>query len=164
MQAYVYALQDPQHEDHVTLQREGKYLICSIQNSITRNEIAIELGVVQMVYDKDTVAASNRSIMALGSNPLLEPKSIRPAVMHKFIVAHAVEDMRNLAKFVFLRVFAESGEDTIGNDSLSDYCSDNIHYSKYLFENLLLFLQMSIDSKVSCVKHREGHVSYFLVI
>lgn len=149
MQAFVYSLQSPDQENNITLQREGKYLICNIQDIKSKNEIAIELDAVQMVYDKDTVAASGQSIVALGNRPLLEPKTLSPTVTHKFTVAPFLEDLRRLAKFVFLRVFADSSDDIIGDDRLSDYCGDNKHYSKELFQNLVSFIRSFIDSKVS---------------
>ncbi|KAF1797029.1 hypothetical protein FB192DRAFT_1401776 [Mucor lusitanicus] len=149
MQAFVYSLQSPDQENNITLQREGKYLICNIQDIKSKNEIAIELDAVQMVYDKDTVAASGQSIVALGNRPLLEPKTLSPTVTHKFTVAPFLEDLRRLAKFVFLRVFADSSDDIIGDDRLSDYCGDNKHYSKELFQNLVSFIRSFIDSKIT---------------
>ncbi|GAN09466.1 hypothetical protein MAM1_0269c08995 [Mucor ambiguus] len=97
----------------------------------TRNEITIELGAAQMVWQS-----------------LLEPKALRPTVIHKVTVAPSWEDMRRLAKFIFLRIFAGSSDDIIGDDNLSDYCSDNVHYNKKLFQNLLRFVLMSVSRKV----------------
>lgn len=152
LQAYLYSLQRPQHKDNINLQKEERYLICNIQNMATSGKVTVELGAVQMVYDKDLVAASNKSILTLGSNPLLEPKSLCPTVRHTFSIVPSLNDMKNLAKFLFLKIFAESSDGIIGNDSYSDYCSDNKYYDKELFEELLRFLRMSINSNVSCGK------------
>ncbi|EPB83530.1 hypothetical protein HMPREF1544_09691 [Mucor circinelloides 1006PhL] len=148
LQAYLYSLQDPQHVDNINLQKEGRYLICNIQNMATRGRVTVELGAVQMVYDKDLVAASNKSILTLGSNPLLEPKSLCPTVRHTLSFVPSLNDMKNLAKFLFLKIFAESSDEKIGNDSYSDYCSDNKYYDKVLFEELLRLLRISINSNV----------------
>lgn len=162
LQAYLYSLQDPQHVDNINLQKEGRYLICNIQNMATRGRVTVELGAVQMVYDKDLVAASNKSILTLGSNPLLEPKSLCPTVRHTLSFVPSLNDMKNLAKFLFLKIFAESSDEKIGNDSYSDYCSDNKYYDKVLFEELLRLLRISINSNVSCGKCCEGQLSHYL--
>lgn len=131
------------------MQRERKYIICNLEKVAEKNKVSVKLDTIRMVYDKDIIAASEASVQALGKDVVLFPKLLCPTVNFHVSIDPSLDKMKKLAKFIFLKVFAASPEEQIGNDTLLDYYRDNEYYPSIWLERLLFQI---VDSNFTKVK------------
>lgn len=122
--------------DH--MEREKSYMMCSLEKVADKDAMLLSIDAVRAVYDPDLILASNRPITALGHNAIFSPKLLIPTFRIEISLPPPLEKLKNLAKFLFLRVFADSEDTTIGDDTLFDYYYyDNSFYSAKLIQDLI---------------------------
>ncbi|KAL9539304.1 hypothetical protein MBANPS3_010343 [Mucor bainieri] len=123
--------------NEVRLQRERKYILCDIQKMAGQNKLKVVVNTAKMVYDPDFVKASKRSLTLLGEDAPLVPKMLDSILSTELSFNCSLDKMKKFAKLVFLKVFAKSSDDTIGDDVLEDYYSKNPHYNENFMHRLI---------------------------
>lgn len=110
------------------LQREKKYLFCNLKKMVDQDKVLLSANFIRAVYDPDLIAASRRSMAALGGETLLWPKLVAPPLTVEIPVSPAIEGINNLVSFLYMKVFAD---DSIGlnHQELDDYNTDSKHNS-----------------------------------
>lgn len=112
----------------LNFKKEGKYISLNIKKVFNENKLLLTLDIIRAVYDPDLVAASGRSITALGGDTVLSPKFLYPTAIFEIPIHSSIEKMNNLARFLFIKVFENSKDDQY-HTLLDDYNSDNYSQS-----------------------------------
>lgn len=120
------------------LKRERKYMICNLQNIVESSKLSITINITKALYDPDFIAASKKSVALLSQTIILSPKPLSPAVTFEISVPRSVDTLLKISKFLFLKVFADSNEEIMGNNTISDYyLYDNKYYTGRFMHNLI---------------------------
>lgn len=144
----LYYYQSRRHTLHDTLklQREKKYMICNIQKMAKQTKLLVTINTARMVYDPDFAKAS---LALLGENTPLVPKILDTVLSIELPVGCPLDKMKKVAKLLFVKVFAESPDDTIGDDTLTDYYFNNAYYSESFLRDFMLAISGDYEPKVS---------------
>lgn len=118
----------------LNFKKERKYILFNIKKAFNENKLLLTLDIIRAVYDPDLVAASGRSITALGRDTILSPKFLYPTAIFEIPIYLPKEKMNNLARFLFIKVF-ENLKDDQYHTLLDDYNSDN--YSQSVIHRLI---------------------------
>ncbi|GAN06023.1 hypothetical protein MAM1_0108c05499 [Mucor ambiguus] len=108
---------------NLKLQREEKYFLCNLQKVFGQDKLLVSANFIRAVYDPDLIAASGRSMTALGGEILLSTKLLTPPLIFEIPISPAIDSMNNLAKFLSMKVFTH-GDDDLNHDELDDYTTD----------------------------------------
>lgn len=152
-ECYLYSIQSSEKliRNDMRLQRERKYIICNIQKMAKQSKFLVTLETIQMVYDPDFVDASQGSIATLDKNALLSPKILNKIASLEIPVNCFLNKMEKVAKSIFLKVFAETPTDVIGNDTLIDYYSSNKYYPACFMLQFLTCIRIEDKKNVSSI-------------
>jgi hypothetical protein len=118
----------------VNLKKEKKYILFNIKKDFNENKLLLTLDIIRLVYDPDLVAASGRSLTALGENTIISPKFLCPTAIFEIPIPSSIEKMNSLARFLFNKVFVNSKDDKY-HALLDDYNIDN--YSQSTIHSLI---------------------------
>jgi len=83
---------------------------------------------IRAVYDPDLIAASGRSMAALGGNVMLTSKLVSQPLLLEIPVQSILAKINCLAVFLYNRVFAGEEEDS-SPTQLEEYNTDSNHSS-----------------------------------
>ncbi|KAL7326095.1 hypothetical protein PS15p_208486 [Mucor circinelloides] len=131
------------------LQREKKYLLLSLQKIYNQRSLLLTVNFIRGVYDPDLIAASGRSMTALGGNTIITPKVLCLPMSIEIPIESTLAKMDKLANFLYIKVFAGEVEDS-GPTQLDDYnadsnCGSLIHF---LIHSILLAINNDKRHKV----------------
>ncbi|CAO3641730.1 unnamed protein product [Mucor fragilis] len=87
------------------LEREKKYLLCTLQKTRNYRQLMLTVNFVRAVYDPDLIAASGRSMTALGENMVLSSKLVSPPFSAEIPIESALAKIDSLAEFLYNKVF-----------------------------------------------------------
>ncbi|KAG1122303.1 hypothetical protein G6F42_011607 [Rhizopus arrhizus] len=110
------------------LQREKKYLLLSLQKIYNQRSLLLTVNFIRGVYDPDLIAASGRSMTALGGNTITTPKVLCLPMSIEIPIESTLAKMDKLANFLYVKVFAGEVEDS-GPTQLDDYNTDSSYRS-----------------------------------
>lgn len=146
--AYFYRLNEVAR-NRFCLERETKYLFCTLQKTHDQHQLHLKMGFVRAVYDPDLVAASGRSMTALGENFILSSKLVSPPLSVKIPIEPTLEKMNRLAMLLYSKVFAGEEEGS-SPTQLDEYKTDSNHRS--LIHQLIFAISTS-NFKVAKLAH-----------
>ncbi|KAL7312960.1 hypothetical protein PS15m_008664 [Mucor circinelloides] len=121
------------------LQREKKYLLCKLQKVNGQHKLLLTIDITRAVYDPDQIAASGNSIAALEGRTLFTLKPIAPPLKLEIAIFPTIEKMNHLAKFLYMKVFADEDDDSV--EQLEDYNTNSRNRS--LIHRLIRSISMS---------------------
>lgn len=139
-------------EHYFDLKRERKYLICNLQNIAERDTLLITVNIARALYDPDFIAASKKSIALLDRTTILSPKSLQPELTLEISIPRSMDTLLRISKFLFLKIFANSDEEIIGDDTISDYYINNNKYYPAGLMRYLVFALSTMDYEVGYCK------------
>lgn len=143
---YYYQSRRRTLHDTLKLQREKKYMICNIQKMAKQSKLLVTINTARMVYDPDFAKAS---LTLLDENTPLVPKILDTVLSTELPFDCSLDKMKKVAKLLFVRVFAASPNDTIGDDTLTDYYCDNAYYSESFVHDFIEAVEDNYEPKVS---------------
>ncbi|GAN05339.1 hypothetical protein MAM1_0088c04809 [Mucor ambiguus] len=88
------------------LEREKKYLYCSLQKTRDHRHLMLTVRFIRAVYDPDLIAASGKSMTALGGDMILSSKMISPALLLEIPINPTLAKMAKLAELLYNEIFA----------------------------------------------------------
>ncbi|EPB90129.1 hypothetical protein HMPREF1544_03105 [Mucor circinelloides 1006PhL] len=125
--AYGYRLNEIKRWD-LQLRREKKYLLLTLQKIYNQHSLLLTVNFIRGVYDPDLIAASGRSMTALGGNTILTPKVLCLPMSIEIPIESTLAKMDKLANYLYIKVFAGEVEDS-GATQLDDYNTDSNYRS-----------------------------------
>ncbi|KAL7330882.1 hypothetical protein PS15p_203162 [Mucor circinelloides] len=143
---YYYQSRRRTLHDTLKLQREKKYMICNIQKMAKQSKLLVTINTARMVYDPDFAKAS---LTLLDENTPLVPKILDTVLSTELPFDCSLDKMKKVAKLLFVRVFAASPNDTIGDDTLTDYYCDNAYYSESFVHDFIEAVEDNYEPKQS---------------
>ncbi|KAL9549170.1 hypothetical protein MBANPS3_005331 [Mucor bainieri] len=118
---YAYLLNNTTQYSVLRLEREKKYLVCTLQKKSDQDQLLFTARFMRAVFDPDLIAASGRSTAALEGKPMLSFKSISPSLSTLIPINNAaLAKMNSLAVFLYSKVFADE-EENPSSTQLDDY-------------------------------------------
>ncbi|GAN05323.1 hypothetical protein MAM1_0088d04793 [Mucor ambiguus] len=136
---YVYQLDDFTQYGFC-LERERKYLFCTLRKINNQRRLMLTMRFIRAVYDPDLIAASGRSMTALGGNTILSSKMISPPSSLDIPIEPAIAKVNTLAELFYNNIFAGEEEDSSPTE-LDKYYTKSDHRS--LIHNLIKCVLMS---------------------
>lgn len=123
------------------LARERKYLMCNLKRTSDYRRLVVTVNFIRAVYDPDLIAASGRSMTALGPKTMLSSKMISPSLSFEIPVEPTIAKLDKVAMFLYDKVFKGEEEDDSGPTQLEEYKAD----STSLIHGLLYFISRPVS-------------------
>lgn len=158
MDTHAYCLNEAKKQQpDLFLERERKYLSCTLQTTKVEHQLTMTIRFIRAVYDPDLIAASGRSMTALGGNVMLSSKLVSQPLSLNIPIEPMIAKMDRLAELLYQQVFAGK-EENVSPTQLDKYHTDS--YSNSLIHQLIYSI---LTSKSKVVELQVWFLFFFYI-